>query len=192
MEHYFTNNEVKSEMFLIKSTIKEKEYELFSDNGVFSKKSIDYGTKLMLENIDEVKGNILDLGCGYGIIGVYLRLNYDCSVEMVDVNRRAIHLAKKNIKKYKLNNIVAYESDAYQNVENKFDVIITNPPIRAGKKKVLEMLIGAKEYLNENSNLYFVMRKDQGILSILDIIKEHYKITVMKKSKGFWVICAKH
>ncbi len=192
MDHYFTNNNLESELFLIRSMINGHEYEFYSDNGVFSKKNIDYGTKLLLENIKDVFGNVLDLGCGYGVIGIYINMNYNTTVDMVDINLRAIKLSKMNIKKYKLTNINAYESDAYKNIINKYDFIITNPPIRAGKNKILEILIGAKEYMKESSKLYFVMRKDQGVGSIINILKDHYKITILKKSKGFWVVCAEN
>lgn len=190
MNHYFTNNKLSSNISKISSVIKEKTYSFFVDKGVFSNTKIDFGTKLLLENIEHISGDVLDLGCGYGVIGIYLNLNYECNVDMVDINKRALHLTKMNIKEYKISNISVFESDAYSNIEKNYDVIITNPPIRAGKEKVYEILIGAKNHLKDNGKLYFVMRKDQGAKSTIEKLKEHYKITILEKSKGFFIILA--
>ena len=192
MDHYFTNNKINSNISKISSIIKNKTYSFYVDNGVFSKTKVDFGTKLLLETIQEVSGNVLDLGCGYGVIGIYLKLNYECNVEMADINKRAIHLTKMNIKEYKLNDINVFESNAYSNISNKYDVIVTNPPIRAGKEKVYEILIGAKTHLKDNGKLYFVMRKDQGAKTTIEYLKTYYEINVLEKSKGFFIICCKN
>ncbi len=192
MDHYFTNNKLRSNITQISSIINEKTYTFFVDKGVFSNTKIDYGTKLLLETIDSISGDVLDVGCGYGVIGIYLKLNYDCNIDMIDINKRAIHLTKMNLKEYKLDDVSVYESDAYKNIQKKYDVIITNPPIRAGKEKVYEILIGAKEHLKDNGKLYFVMRKDQGAKSTIESLKEHYNITILEKSKGFFIILAEN
>ena len=192
MDHYFTNKKINSNISKISSIIKNKTYSFYVDNGVFSKTKVDFGTKLLLETIQEVSGNVLDLGCGYGVIGIYLKLNYECNVEMADINKRAIHLTKMNIKEYKLNDINVFESNAYSNISNKYDVIVTNPPIRAGKEKVYEILIGAKTHLKDNGKLYFVIRKDQGAKTTIEYLKTYYEINVLEKSKGFFIICCKN
>ena len=190
MDHYFTNNKLSSNISKISSIINEKTYSFFVDKGVFSNIKIDYGTKLLLETINNISGDVLDLGCGYGVIGIYLKLNYDCNLDMVDINRRALHLTKMNIKEYKLSDISVFESDAYSDISKTYDVIITNPPIRAGKDKVYEILVGAKKHLKKNGKLYFVIRKDQGAKSTIKYLEEHYKITILEKSKGFFIILA--
>ncbi len=192
MDHYFTNNKMSSNLSKISSIIGKKTYSFFVDKGVFSNTKIDYGTKLLLETISDVNGDVLDLGCGYGVIGIYLKMNYDCNLDMVDINKRALHLTKMNIKEYKLSNISVFESDAYSNILKTYDIIIINPPIRTGKKKVYEFLIGAKKHLKENGKLYFVMRKDQGAKSTIEYLKNHYKITILEKSKGFFIILAEN
>lgn len=192
MDHYFTNNKLRSNITQISSIINEKTYTFFVDKGVFSNTKVDYGTKLLLETITNISGDVLDVGCGYGVIGIYLNLNYDCNIDMIDINKRAIHLTKMNLKEYKLDDVSVYESDAYKNIQKKYDVIITNPPIRAGKEKVYEILIGAKEHLKDNGKLYFVMRKDQGAKSTIESLKEHYNITILEKSKGFFIILAEN
>ena len=109
---------------------------------------------------------------------------------MVDVNKRAVHLANMNIKNMKLNKAVSIESDVYTNVSDKFDLVITNPPIRAGKVTVLNILRGASDYLNQDGELWYVIRKDQGALSINKNIEDIYNLTVLEKSKGFFVVKA--
>jgi 16S rRNA (guanine1207-N2)-methyltransferase len=146
VNHYFTNNnDLKSEMHIMQVNILDKTYSLYTDNGVFSKDGIDFGTRLLIETlpIGELHGNVLDVGCGYGPIGLTIKNETDCNIDMVDVNLRALHLAKLSASKNKFD-VNIFESDAYANVGGVYDYIITNPPIRAGKKKVYEILIGAR------------------------------------------------
>ena len=109
---------------------------------------------------------------------------------MIDINKRAIHLCEMNIKSNKVKAKV-FESNIYENVKDKYDVIITNPPIRAGKKIVLEILERAKEFLNKDGELWFVIRKDQGAKSIAEELKNTYNLEILKKSKGFYIFKAK-
>ncbi len=164
-----------------------------SDNGVFSKNHLDYGSKLLIETIIkncEKNLNILDVGCGYGFIGISLAkiMNYD--VTMVDINKRAVHLTEMNIKE---NNIKAkvLESNIYENVTGKYNIVVSNPPIRAGKKVVLEILDKAREFLNIDGELWFVIRKDQGAKSIAKELEKYYKVELMDKDKGFYIYKAK-
>lgn len=190
MSHYFTSNEnLISETRELNYKYGFFSFTFLSDNGVFSKKGIDFGSKLLVEayledNNKELR--VLDVGCGYGYIGIVISKVTGSYVDMIDVNKRAVHLTKRNIKNMKVNASV-FESDAYSNVEDNYDVIITNPPIRAGKNKVLEILLGAFDHLNENGKLYFVIRKDQGALSIKKIIEEKYKVDMLSRSKGYFI-----
>ncbi len=194
MEHYFTNNEsLKSEFRTIDYRYKEKAFSFISDNGVFSKNKIDYGSKLLVETFleeHEEVSSVLDVGCGYGFIGIVLAKVLQIETSLLDVNRRAIHLAKKNGKENDVA-IKVLESNLYENVSGFYDVIITNPPIRAGKEVVLKILLGAKDHLTKKGTLWFVVRKDQGAKSIEKILKETYEIEIMKKDKGFFVFKAK-
>ena len=195
MSHYFENDQnLKSELREISYTYNSSFFTFNSDNGVFSKNRIDYGSKLLLEtylNEANVKNRVLDVGCGYGLIGIVIGVITNSYVDMVDVNKRAIHLTNMNIKKYKEFKGKAFISDAYENVNELYDVIITNPPIRVGKKKVLEILEGAFDHLNDNGQLYFVIRKDQGALSIKKILEETKIVNTINKDKGYFVFCAK-
>jgi len=192
MEHYFTNNEsLKSDFRSVKYVYKDTPFVFTSDLGVFSKDKIDYGSKSLLEKVLEIESTgkkILDVGCGYGFIGIVLSKILDSTVDMVDVNKRALHLT--HIKNMKVN-AECFLSDAYKSVTEKYDIIITNPPIRAGKDKVLEILLGAKEHLNIDGTLYYVIRKDQGAKSITKVLSETYKIELLEKNKGFYIYSAK-
>lgn len=194
MEHYFTNNQdLKSEVKELKYSYAPFSFTFLSDNGVFSKKYLDYGSKSLLETYLELEKEplyVLDVGCGYGFIGTVISIVNKSIVDMIDVNKRALHLAKRNTKKTEyMGNI--FESDAYTNVNNKYDIIITNPPIRAGKSKVLEILLGAKEHLKKNGKLYYVIRKDQGALGIEKLLKDEYDVSLIKRDKGYFIYSAK-
>ena len=190
MEHYFTNNEnLKSEFRSINYMFETTPFVFLSDNGVFSKDKVDYGSKVLLEtylSYEKEKLNVLDVGCGYGFIGIVISKITKSHVDMIDVNKRAIHLTQKNIESNKVD-CKTFLSDAYENITDKYDIIITNPPIRTGKDKVLEILENAKEYLNKNGKLYYVIRKDQGAKSITEKLKENYEVELLKKDKGFYV-----
>lgn len=194
MEHYFTNNEnIKSERRIIKFNYGSSCYDFISDNGVFSKDKIDYGSKVLLENYLENKSNInsfLDVGCGYGFLSIVLAKELNIKGTGIDINKRALKLAGENAKLNKVS-VSFIESNIYENVEEKYDLIITNPPIRAGKGVVLTILNDAKDYLNDDGELWFVIRKDQGAKSIGKTLLKTYKIENMKKSKGFYIFKAK-
>lgn len=188
MNHYFTNENVISNERKITIKIKDVKLEMFVDNGVFSKNGLDFGTRTLLESIDEnIKGDVLDFGCGYGPIGIYLSKVYDVDVDMVDINKRCLKLALKNssLNKVKTN---VFESNIYENINKKYDYIITNPPIRVGKKILYKILFSAKYCLKENGKMYLVIHKDQGAKSLLKDLLKEYKAEVISKNKGFYVI----
>lgn len=194
MEHYFTNNDnLKSEIRKINYSFSSFSFTFYSDLGVFSKNKIDYGSKLLLESyLSYNRDNkcVLDLGCGYGFIGIVISKVTGSMVTLTDVNKRAVHLAERNIDEIGVNATI-FVSDAYEKIENKYDTIITNPPIRVGKEKVFEILINAKDHLNKDGELWFVMRKDQGAKSISKILEKYYNLEIIEKSKGFYVFKCK-
>ncbi len=195
MDHYFTNNEnLKSEIKEIEYKILDNSFVFYSDLGVFSKNKVDFGSDLLIKtylNFHNEKFKILDLGSGYGVIGITISIITGSQVDLVDINKRSIHLTKMNIKKYKCN-AYAFYSDAYSNITKKYNIIITNPPIRVGKEKLLEILINAKKYLLKDGELWFVIRKDQGALTIKKILENDYKIEIKEKNKGYLIFCAKN
>lgn len=189
MPQYFDNASLPSEIKNISVKIINTTLELSTDNGVFSKDKLDFGTRVLLENLplDEIQGKVLDVGCGYGPIGLYLAKATSCHVDMCDVNKRAIHLAKMNAKKNKID-VNIFESDCYSAITDKYSVIISNPPIRAGKKVVYEILLSAKKYLTDDGMLFCVIHKDQGAKSTISDLEKLYNVTVLDKNKGFFVI----
>lgn len=191
MSQYFDNdNNIKHNKKIIEFYFNDKKYNLYSDNGVFSKDKFDYGTRLLLDSIDisKLSGNVLDLGCGIGVVGIILgTINENINIDMVDINERAISLVRDNLtlNKVKAN---AFSSDVYSNVNKKYDYIITNPPIRAGKEVVRKFLLGGYDYLNDNGILYFVMRKDHGVKSMIKELENKYNVTIINKDKGFYIV----
>ena len=189
MSHYFTNEEVKSELRKINVNIGDKSFVFNVDNGVFSKKGLDFGSRTMIETLlgENLHGKGLDVGCGYGPIGIILSSFFNLSIDMIDVNKRAVHLCKMNIKENNVN-CNAFVSDIYESINEKYDFIVTNPPIRAGKKIVYDILFKSKDHLLPGGVLYFVINKDQGAKSVIRDISSIGKVSVLKKYKGFFVI----
>lgn len=195
LKHYFTNNEnLKSEIKKLSYSYDNYVFSFFSDNGVFSKEHIDYGSKLLLEtylkNKNITPANFLDVGCGYGFLGICLSKILGISGDLIDVNKRAVHLTKRNTELNSVN-LNVFLSSCYENISGKYDLIITNPPIRAGKEILHSILIGAKEYLTPNGQCWFVMRKDHGAKSMIKTLDEYYETKIVEKSKGFYIISLK-
>ena len=188
MPQYFDNVDLKSEIKEYSTDILDVKLKFKTDNGVFSKDKLDFGTRTLLENLplDELNGNVLDIGCGYGPIGIYLKKATSCNVDMCDVNKRAIHLANMNAK---LNNVDVniFESDVYSNINKKYNFIVTNPPIRVGKDILYSIVMNAKDYLLDNGVLFLVVHKDQGAKSMLFDLQKVYNVEVIKKNKGFFI-----
>lgn len=194
MSQYFTNDEnLKSEYRNIIYKYKDYVFNFTSDLGVFSKDRVDYASKLLVENyfkIGRKNVNVLDVGCGYGFIGITISKIMDSRVDMIDVNKRAVHLSNLNIKNMNVD-AVSFISDIYSNIDKKYDVIISNPPIRAGKKVYLYIINNAVNYLNDGGEFYFVMNKDHGAKNVIEKIKDVYDVNVLDKNKGFFVILCK-
>lgn len=195
MSYYFDKEtNVESNEVTTRAEIGGKLYTFKTDNNVFSKKGLDFGTRTLLENIDikNISGDVLDFGCGYGPIGIYIKSNTNANVDMIDINNRALDLARKNAS---INNVSVniFESDIYSSVNKKYDYIITNPPIRVGKKILYEILTGAREHLKEKGHLIFVINKDQGAKSVMKDMLDYYDVKLIEKNKGFFVIdCQNH
>ena len=191
MSHYFENDKnLKSEIKELSYKYDSSFFAFYSDNGVFSKDYIDYGSRLLLESYMKNARNdirVLDVGCGYGYLGIVIGVLTNSYVDMIDVNKRAVHLTEKNIKRYKDFKGKAFISDAYENIKEKYNVIITNPPIRVGKDKVLEILENAFDHMEDDGELYFVIRRDQGALSIKKRLESIQKVEIINKDKGYFV-----
>ena len=190
MGQYFDNDNLPSNMVDTECFVLGHKFIFSTDNGVFSKDGLDFGSRLLLESIplEEVGGKVLDMGCGYGVFGIIINKLTSCHVDMVDVNLRAIHLTEINIKKNHCSNIDVFESNTYENIHSKYTSIITNPPIRAGKKIVYDILMNAKDYLEEDGRLFLVIRKEQGAKSLIVDLEKIYTVRILERKKGFYIL----
>lgn len=190
MGQYFTNENLPSNVRKTECIVLGRKFIFLTDNGVFSKDGLDFGSRLLLETIplEEVGGKILDMGCGYGVFGIVVGKLTKAHVDMVDVNLRALHLAQRNIKENHVSDIDVFESNVYENVFSKYSTIITNPPIRAGKKIVYDIVMNAKDHLEEDGKLFLVIRKEQGAKSLIVDLQKVYNVKVLEKKKGFFIL----
>ena len=190
MGQYFDNQELPSKMVKTEAFILGKKFVFYTDNGVFSKDGLDFGSRLLLETIplEEVGGKVLDMGCGYGVFGIVLNKILYCNVDMVDVNLRAMHLAAINSKENNCTGVSIFESNCYSNINSKYSCIITNPPIRAGKKIVYDIVMNACNYLEKGGHLFLVIRKEQGAKSLIVDLEKLYTVEVLNKKKGFFIL----
>lgn len=194
MTHYFKNDEnLKSEFRNLIYKYENYKLNFTSDLGVFSKDKIDLASKLLVETYlkyGKEKMKVLDVGCGYGFIGITLSIIKKCQLTMIDINKRALHLTKMNLKSNKVEaNVI--ESNIYENINDKYDVIITNPPIRAGKSVYMTILNDSFKYLTSNGELWFVMNKDHGAKTVIKELNSTYDLHILEKNKGFFVIMCK-
>ncbi|MFZ5987967.1 MAG: class I SAM-dependent methyltransferase [Bacillota bacterium] len=191
MDHYYSQNpNTPHDIGKAGYIINDLHLEFITDAGVFSKKKIDFGSDLLIQTIPEVNGKILDIGCGYGVIGISLALlNSKSHVTMVDINERAVDLTKQNIKLNKVSNAIVLQSDGFTNITDKFDVIVSNPPIRTGKKVIYPIFEDSINYLNNNGSIYLVIQKKQGAKSALAKLESVYgNCEVINKDGGYWII----
>ena len=197
MSHYFINDDkVASKPRTINYSFNGVDFSLESDNGIFSKNELDKGSELLIKTLLPLNlgESVLDLGCGIGVIGLTLAyfhpgLNVCCT----DVNTRASSLCDANAKSLKLSQkVTVLQSDIYTKVEGRFDSIVSNPPIRAGKKVTYEIYRGALEHLNDSGSLYIVIRKQQGALSVKSYLEQLFgNVTVLAREKGYYILQAR-
>ena len=197
MGHYFDENpEISSQVREISFTLFDKKYTYYTDNGVFSKSRIDEGTYIFLKVLVPLglSGRILDLGCGYGPIGLTIAQNSnEARVDLADINSRALALASRSCAKLNLTNrVTCLQSDIYEKIEGPYDSIVVNPPIRAGKVVTYSMYSGARQRLIDGGSLYVVIRKKQGAESAFKYLETVFEnVSVLHKEKGYWIIQAR-
>jgi len=198
MDHYYSKkptSESKPETW--ETQIKEQSFSFTTDAGVFSKHQVDFGSEVLMttaERVEFPKGDLLDVGTGYGPIGLYLARAFpNRTIEMTDVNERAVALAKKNATQNDIENVRIYQSDLYENVpKQKFAGVISNPPIRAGKQVVHAILETAADYLIEDGLLLIVIQKKQGAPSARKKMKEVFdNVKRINLEKGYWILASR-
>ncbi|MBD3255002.1 MAG: methyltransferase [Candidatus Lokiarchaeota archaeon] len=200
-QHYSSKYpDVDLKIHTVAASLRKHLYIFKTTTGVFSYKKLDLGTRIFIEHIyiPQEKRVLLDLGCGYGVIGIVLgNESPQSEVYMTDVNKRAIWCAKENVK-YNLPNsrdrvhvITGPYFQPFAGKEISFDGVYINPPVRQGREDFLNLCDQLPYYLKKKGYFQFVMRKKMGAAYVLDYLKKHRpedKITVICKRSGYWVI----
>ncbi|MFD1031489.1 class I SAM-dependent methyltransferase [Metaplanococcus flavidus] len=196
-QHYYSKNpQTSSKPQEWAYTLRGEKFQFQTDSGVFSKNEVDFGSRLLIEAFEgsAVEGPVLDVGCGYGPIGIAIAKSFPHKkVHMVDVNSRAIELARKNALKNGADNVEIYESDGLSSVkEEGFSAILTNPPIRAGKETVFRFYEEAFEKVASDGSLWVVIQKKQGAPSTQEKLTELFgNCSVVDKKKGYFIFEAR-
>ncbi len=190
-DHYYTQDpSSESKPIQAHYRFRGHDFTLWSDAGVFSKGELDPGTDILLNALPEsIQGRILDLGCGWGPVGVSLSVLYpDCRVTFTDINNRALSLSQRNAAEHRVAGEFV-QSDGFENIPGVFDLIITNPPIRAGKQTIYKMFADSADHLSHDGALYIVIRKQQGAPSAVKYLSTLFtSVTIVERSGGYWVI----
>ena len=192
-EYYYTNNPTSEhEERHFTSVFMGRTLAFETDAGVFSKQHIDPGSEILCKSLPELRGRVLDMGCGWGAMTVMALARFPAlDVTMADVNERALDLAVRNVQKNGMQ-AKAVLSDGFERVEGEFDAVMTNPPIRAGKAVIYRIFEDAKAHLAEGGSLFLVIRKQQGAPSALKFLKELYaEAETIERDGGYWVIACK-
>lgn len=193
-DHYYTENPASAhDERVVRLTALGNALTFTTDAGVFSRDGLDRGTEALLNALPvPMAGRVLDLGCGWGAVGVALGKRYPAlQIVMTDINRRAVELARRNLA---ANGVAAevLQGDGFEAVTGRFDAIVTNPPIRAGKAVVYALFEQARAFLTPDGALYVVIRKQQGAPSALKYLREIYaEAEVIDRSGGFHVMRAR-
>ena len=187
---YFAENpDAEHDIHELKVQLLGQKITFLTDAGVFSKKMIDYGSQALLKCLDFHKQeSVLDVGCGYGTLGLTLVKAKEVEATLVDINQRALDLARQNAER---NQVLAtiFQSNLYQNVEGRFHHIISNPPIRAGKQVVHKVIAGSYAHLLDGGDLTIVIQKKQGAPSAKAKMEEVFgNCEILKKDKGYYIL----
>ena len=190
--HYFRRGRKLFGSFrVIGEVLRGTGFEFIVSGGVFSSRGVDEGTKLLIEHADVPReGLLLDLGCGYGVVGiVFAKLYPRLRVYMVDVNPRAVELAKLNAKHNNVaDRVTVLQGSLYNPVKGlRFNVILSNPPLAAGMETVEAIVRQAPEHLVEGGSLQLVLRK--GVERVKRVMEEVFgDCEVIAKKKGYTVL----
>lgn len=191
-KHYFSNNEdLLSKPIEYQYTIREKTLTFQSDLGVFSKNKLDFGSHVLIQTLlqEDLSGKGLDMGCGVGVIGISILAEHKrVEMDMVDINNRALRLCRSNVVRNELKANV-FLSDGFKNIQETYDFVVSNPPIRQGKEFLFRFYEESKSHLKDGGCLYIVIRKQQGAASSFKKLQEVFgNCTVLEKKSGYWIL----
>ena len=187
--YYAENPDAAHDIHELRVDLLGEKMTFLTDAGVFSKKMIDFGSQLLLKCLEVNQGEtVLDVGCGYGPLGLSLAKAYGVQATMVDINNRALDLARQNAERNKVEATI-FQSNIYEQVEGHFDHVISNPPIRAGKQVVHEIIEKSKDFLEIGGDLTIVIQKKQGAPSAKSKMEDVFgNCEIVKKDKGYYIL----
>ena len=187
--YYAENPDAAHDIHELRVDLLGEKMTFLTDAGVFSKKMVDFGSQLLLKCLEINQGEtVLDVGCGYGPLGLSLVKAYGVQATMVDINNRALDLARKNAERNKVEATI-FQSNIYEQVKGKFDHVISNPPIRAGKQVVHEIIEKSKDFLGIGGDLTIVIQKKQGAPSAKSKMEDVFgNCEIVKKDKGYYIL----
>ena len=187
--YYAENPDAAHDIHELRVDLLGEKMTFLTDAGVFSKKMVDFGSQLLLKCLEVNQGEtVLDVGCGYGPLGLSLAKAYGVQATMVDINNRALDLARKNAERNKVEATI-FQSNIYEQVEGHFDHVISNPPIRAGKQVVHEIIEKSKDFLGIGGDLTIVIQKKQGAPSAKSKMEDVFgNCEIVKKDKGYYIL----
>ena len=187
--YYAENPDAAHDIHELRVDLLGEKMTFLTDAGVFSKKMIDFGSQLLLKCLEVNQGEtVLDVGCGYGPLGLSLAKAYGVQATMVDINNRALDLARQNAERNKVEATI-FQSNIYEQVKGKFDHVISNPPIRAGKQVVHEIIEKSKDFLGIGGDLTIVIQKKQGAPSAKSKMEDVFgNCEIVKKDKGYYIL----
>lgn len=187
--YYAENPDATHDIHELRVELLGEKMTFLTDAGVFSKKMVDFGSQLLLKCLEVNQGEtVLDVGCGYGPLGLSLAKAYGVQATMVDINNRALDLARQNAERNKVEATI-FQSNIYEQVEGNFDHVISNPPIRAGKQVVHEIIEKSKDFLEIGGDLTIVIQKKQGAPSAKSKMEDVFgNCEILKKDKGYYIL----
>ena len=187
--YYAENPDATHDIHELRVELLGQKMTFLTDAGVFSKKMIDFGSQLLLKCLEVNQGEtVLDVGCGYGPLGLSLAKAYGVQATMVDINNRALDLARQNAERNKVETTI-FQSNIYEQVKGKFDHVISNPPIRAGKQVVHEIIEKSKDFFETGGDLTIVIQKKQGAPSAKSKMEDVFgNCEIVKKDKGYYIL----
>ena len=187
--YYAENPDAAHDIHELRVDLLGEKMTFLTDAGVFSKKMVDFGSQLLLKCLEVNQGEtVLDVGCGYGPLGLSLAKAYGVQATMVDINNRALDLARQNAERNKVEATI-FQSNIYEQVEGEFDHVISNPPIRAGKQVVHEIIEKSQNFLETGGDLTIVIQKKQGAPSAKSKMEDVFgNCEVVKKDKGYYIL----
>ena len=192
-EHYFAANPKSIAKFgVIQTSLRGKSFEFLTSSSVFSKKRVDTGTRILIEAMILPKtGSLLDVGCGYGAVGIAAAtFNPALRVIMSDINIRAIRLTRDNIQRNKLSNAEVRHGYLYEPVEDlTFNCVLSNPPVSAGMELVKAAIAEAPKIMAEKATLQMVVRSKIGGKILPDIFTDTFgNCKVLARESGYRVL----